>query len=87
MPISDARRFVRAWREFCTAPYDFETTQTAWEIQDRHKLNWWDCVLLASASLAHCDLFLSEDLNHQQTIGSLTVLNPFKGGADLLFAN
>ena len=78
MTKDDARRFVRAWSLFCTAPYDFGVTQQAWAIQDKYRYGWWDCMLLASALLARCDVFLSEDMQHEQTVAGLTILSPFK---------
>ena len=78
MPRNDARLFVYALSDFCTAPYDFQITQTAWQIQDRHGYGWWDCMLLASASSAGCDVFLSEDMNHEERVEGLIILNPFK---------
>jgi predicted nucleic acid-binding protein len=78
MPRNEARLFVYALSEFCTASYDFEVTPTAWRIQDRHGFGWWDCMLLASASIARCDFFLSEDMQHERTVEDLTILNPFK---------
>jgi predicted nucleic acid-binding protein len=78
MPRNDAQRFIRAWLKYSTAPYDFEVTQHAWKIQDRHGFGWWDSMLLASASLADCEFFLSEDMKHEHKIESLTILNPFK---------
>jgi len=78
MPRSEARLFVHALSEFCVAGYNFEVTQKAWQIEDRYGFSWWDCLLLASASLAHCDLFLSEDMKHEQKVDGLVILNPFK---------
>ena len=78
MARNDARRFVWAWRPYCTAPYNPEVMQGAWQIQDRYGLSWWDCMLLASAALARCDLFLSEDMQHEMKIGDLTIISPFK---------
>jgi len=77
MPRSDAQRFVGAWKRHCTGPYDFDVTQRAWLIQDRFKFGWWDCMLLASAWLSRCEVFLSEDLQHEQNIDGMTILNPF----------
>jgi predicted nucleic acid-binding protein len=78
MPRNDARLFVYALSEYCTAPYDFAVTQTAWKIQDKHGYGWWDCMLLASASSARCNVFLSEDMKHEERVESLVILNPFK---------
>jgi predicted nucleic acid-binding protein len=78
MSRNDARRFVGAWRPYCTAPYNFEVTQQAWRVQDRHGFSWCDCMLLASAIVARCEIFLSEDLQHNMKIFGMTVLNPLE---------
>ncbi|MBY0563535.1 MAG: PIN domain-containing protein [Hyphomonadaceae bacterium] len=49
----------------------------AWELQDRHRVSFWDALLLASALTAGCAIFLSEDMNGGQKIESLTIVNPF----------
>lgn len=76
--VAEAQRFIWSLSDFCTAPYDFTTTQLAWAIGDRHRFGWWDCTLLASALFAGCDLFLSEDMQHGHRIERMTILNPFK---------
>jgi predicted nucleic acid-binding protein len=78
MPRSEAQLFVWALARFCTAPYDFAVTQQAWRIQSAHRYGWWDCMLLGSATLAGCDLFLSEDMEHERTVEGLKIVNPFK---------
>ena len=86
MSKSDAQSIVWAWNLFCTAPYDFDVTKHAWQIQDRYGFGWWDSMLLASASLAGCEIFLSEDMVHEQVVESLTVLDPFKLGPEFQFS-
>jgi predicted nucleic acid-binding protein len=78
MPRNEARRFVYALSDYCTASYDFRVIQTAWKIQDKHGYGWWDCMLLAAASSARCDVFLSEDMKHEERVEGLIILNPFK---------
>jgi predicted nucleic acid-binding protein len=56
-------------------------TRCAWQIQDEHGFSYWDCVLLASAVLAGCDVFFTEDLQHGRRIGGLSVVDPFKSAA------
>jgi predicted nucleic acid-binding protein len=73
-----ARRYIEALSPFCTAPLGFEATKRAWRIQDASGFSWWDCLLLASASLADCKVFLSEDMQHGRSIETLTILSPFK---------
>ncbi|MFD1331326.1 PIN domain-containing protein [Methylopila musalis] len=74
---SDARDYCRVFVRHCTAPLTFATTAEAWRIQDACGFSWWDCTLLASASLAGCGLFYSEDLQHGRRIGDLEIRNPF----------
>src|SRR5262249_1553162 len=78
MSRDDAHRFVAAWLPHCTAPYDFDVTQRAWQIQDECGFNWWDCMLLASAARAGCELFLSEDMQHERKVAGMTIVSPFK---------
>jgi predicted nucleic acid-binding protein len=78
MPRNEAQLFVYALSEFCAAPYDFDVTQKAWQIQGQNGFGWWDCTLLASALIVRCDIFLSEDMQHERTVEGLTILNPFK---------
>jgi predicted nucleic acid-binding protein len=49
----------------------------AWAIQDRHKISFYDALLVASALAAGCTMFVSEDLNNGQKIETLTIVNPF----------
>jgi len=69
----------RIWRlaRWTTAPLDFEATREAWLIEDQTGYNFWDCLLLASAAFAGCRTFLSEDLQHERRVGSITIINPF----------
>jgi predicted nucleic acid-binding protein len=73
----EARDFVAKLQPFCTAPFDYDVLQHAWLIQDETNYNIWDCLLLAAASLAGCEYFFSEDLQHERQILNLRILNPF----------
>ena len=72
-----ARDFVGKLAPFSTAPLDYSALQNAWLLQDETNYNIWDCLLLASASLAGCEYFFSEDLHHERQILNLKILNPF----------
>lgn len=86
LPRNDARAYVVCLLRFCTAPYDFDVTQRAWQIQDRHGFGWWDSMLVASASIAQCDVFFSEYMQHERTVDGLTILNPFRLDPKLQFS-
>jgi predicted nucleic acid-binding protein len=78
LPRHAARAYVISLLRFCTAPYDFDVTRRAWQIQERHRFGWWNTMLLASASLARCGVFFSEDMQHEHSVDGLTILNPFR---------
>jgi predicted nucleic acid-binding protein len=74
----DAREFVFGLSPSCTAPLSYQVTQKAWQIQDAAGYAFWDCMLLASASLARCNVFVSEDMLHGQKLGDLIIMSPFE---------
>jgi len=41
-------------------------------------LSLWDSLIVASANLADCTTLYSEDMNHRQTFGNVTIINPFR---------
>jgi predicted nucleic acid-binding protein len=74
---SEARDYCRVFNRHCTAPLTFGTTLEAWRIQDEHGFAWWDSMLLASASLAGCAVFYSEDMQAGRIVSGLEIQNPF----------
>lgn len=60
-------------------PITMETHQRGLELTERFQLGVFDGQLLAAAELAGCDCFYSEDMQHGQVIGDLTIRNPFLG--------
>lgn len=53
-----------------------------WAIQDRHKLAFYDSLLIASALAAECEVFLSEDMSNGQKVETLAIVNPFTTAPD-----
>jgi predicted nucleic acid-binding protein len=43
----------------------------------RHKMSWWDALIVNSALELGCAILWSEDLTDGQRFGSMTVQNPF----------
>lgn len=41
------------------------------------KVSFWDALILEAARAEHCDRLWTEDLNHGQRVGDLTIVNPF----------
>lgn len=46
-------------------------------LQRRHKISWWDALIVNSAIQLGCSVLWSEDLSSRHKYGSLTVRNPF----------
>ncbi len=48
------------------------------ELEERHRLAFWDALVVISAQRSECTRLLSEDLQHGRRIGPVTVVNPFE---------
>ena len=54
------------------------TLATAWQVEERYGLSFWDSLIVASAIHQGCSLLLTEDLQDGQVFEELvTVKNPF----------
>jgi predicted nucleic acid-binding protein len=74
----DARAKVRRMQQWEPWHVDHQTVETAWAMEARYGFHYWDALIIASASHAGCRWLLTEDLQHDQQIGTLTVVNPFR---------
>lgn len=72
--VWDYVRSLLAWQP---QPVDTQVFQRAFEIEQRHRLNWWDCLIVGSAQLQGCSVLLTEDLQDGAVLGGVTVRNPF----------
>lgn len=54
-----------------------DTILHAIRLERRHKISWWDALILASALELGCKTLWSEDFQDGRKFGSLTVRNPF----------
>jgi predicted nucleic acid-binding protein len=77
VPADELQRFVADFIPRCTAPLDATVTQEAFVIEQRYRLSWWDCLIVASALAAQCRVLLTEDMQHGLKIDTLTILSPF----------
>jgi predicted nucleic acid-binding protein len=68
-------RDLEAWRP---TAIDHATMVTAWDLEDRFSLSWWDSLIVASAIELGCDRLLTEDLQDGQEFNRLVVTNPFR---------
>lgn len=74
---SDAREDVTSLVTWKPVPVDLRVVDTAWAIQDRYGLSWWDALIVAAAQAGECTYLLTEDLQDGQDLGGVTVVDPF----------
>lgn len=78
LSAESARRNVRTYLAWHPIVTDSRLIEAAWEAQDKHRLSWWDALIVAGAKAARCRYLLTEDLQHGQDLDGLVVLSPFK---------
>lgn len=66
---------------------DLDEIALAWEIRGRFGFRWWDCLVIAAALILECSHLVTEDLQHGQRIGKLTIVNPFRTPPETLSAS
>lgn len=61
-------------------PIDRDVMTGAREIARRHRLSWWNSLVVAAAQAQGCTVLLSEDLHAGAHYGGVTVRSPFDQG-------
>ena len=82
----DARAEIRRYQHWRPWAVDHATVETAWAVESRYGLNYWDALMVASAQQQGCTLLLTEVLQHDQQIDGVRIINPFLVGPELLDA-
>ena len=73
-----ARDLVGSYAAWTVQRLDAADIVDASEIEERHKLSFWDALIVAAARKAMATTLLSEDLSHGQRIEGVHVENPFR---------
>jgi predicted nucleic acid-binding protein len=47
-------------------------------IETRHRISFWDALIICAAQMANAVVLYSEDLSHGQVYDSVKVINPFR---------
>ena len=88
MPAGDARAEVRRYQLWQPWQIDHQTVETAWGVEARFGLPYWDALIVAAAAQSGASHVLSFDLQHGQQIDGITILNPLQATpADLALAD
>jgi predicted nucleic acid-binding protein len=77
MPITEAAEVVAGFGRWTLQRPRHSDLLEASTLQRRHKISWWDALVVQSALAAGCSTLWTEDLQHGQKFGRLLVRNPF----------
>lgn len=79
LSLEEIEPIVTAWMQaYEVVPVEAATIRTAYRVKRRYGYSWWDCVMLAAALEASCEVLYTEDLHEGQEIdGQLCIENPF----------
>jgi predicted nucleic acid-binding protein len=72
-----AKAMVERMSRLPTVPIDAGLVTAAIEGSERWQVSYWDALILAAAEASGCGRIYSEDLEHDRTYGSVTIVNPF----------
>lgn len=77
LPRATARRIVNTyavWQTELIAPVD---VHRASELEEQHKLSFWDALIVAAALKGGATTILTEDMSAGRTISGIRIDNPF----------
>jgi predicted nucleic acid-binding protein len=78
MPQEEAQRYLTVtFRSMHIVASSASLVSDAIGIHQRYRLSWYDSLIVAAAQQAGCKLLYSEDLQHGQQFGTVTIHNPF----------
>ena len=73
-----ARDVVWTYRVWSPHRPDIEDVLDASQLEERHRLAFWDALVVVSAGRCGASQLISEDFNDGQRFGELTIVNPFR---------
>jgi predicted nucleic acid-binding protein len=66
------------FRPLQIVPSSINLISDALRIHQRYLLSWYDSLIVSAAQQAGCSILYSDDLQHGQQFGPVTVQNPFR---------
>lgn len=72
-----AERAVREASSYTIVQIDTTLVLSAIDASRRHKVSFWDALIVSAARAAGCSVVLSEDLNDGQDYDGVRIENPF----------
>ena len=81
-PWSQVETSLAAIQQECDViPLDLAIHRQALDVCQQTNLSIYDGLIVAAAQSSSCSTLYSEDMSHGQTIGSVTIINPFRAAS------
>ena len=77
LPRATARQIVKAYAVWQTELVGPPEIQVASELEEQHRLSFWDALIVAAALKGGASTILSEDLSAGRSISGVRIENPF----------
>lgn len=77
LPADEARAQVERLAAFDIIGSTAQSVIDSIDLAERHRLQWWDALVLEAALRAQADVLVTEDGQHGQRFGKLVLENPF----------
>ena len=77
LDAEEARADVRALFHWLAPVDPVALMESAWDLQDRCSLSFWDSLIVGAAVNLGCGVVLTEDLPTGQDLGGIEVVSPF----------
>ena len=78
LPAEKARKIIEDFSKIEISLIEPKTILKAIDISQKHKISFWDALIVNSALEAGCRVLFTEDLNHGQKIEGVKIVNPFR---------
>ena len=78
LTVDEVKAYLEMFRALPVLPVSADVTEKGLDVMSRYGLQFYDSLLLVSASESGCDEFISEDLNDGQIYCGMKAVNPFK---------
>lgn len=78
LEAEEARADVRALFQWLGVVDPVALMESAWDLQDRFSLSFWDALIVGAARNMGCTVVLTEDLPTGQDLGGIEVVSPFE---------
>ena len=74
---AEALEWIEQFEAFPCQPLDSALVKVGAEIGHRYRISYWDGAIIAAAEALGAPTLFTENLSHDQTYGSVRVVNPF----------